>query len=28
MQRQIEGPDIAGKRVLVVEDTTTPEIRR
>ncbi|GAB2664645.1 orotate phosphoribosyltransferase [Gordonia jinhuaensis] len=23
MQRQIEGPDIAGKRVLVVEDTTT-----
>ncbi len=24
MQRQIEGPDIVGKRVLVVEDTTTP----
>ncbi|WP_371829468.1 orotate phosphoribosyltransferase [Rhodococcoides yunnanense] len=23
MQRQIEGPDIVGKRVLVVEDTTT-----
>ncbi|WP_216894305.1 orotate phosphoribosyltransferase [Nocardia alni] len=23
MQRQIEGPDISGKRVLVVEDTTT-----
>lgn len=23
MQRQIEGPDVAGKRVLVVEDTTT-----
>jgi orotate phosphoribosyltransferase len=23
MQRRIEGPDIAGKRVLVVEDTTT-----
>ena len=23
MQRQVEGPDIAGKRVLVVEDTTT-----
>lgn len=23
MQRQIEGPDITGKRVLVVEDTTT-----
>ncbi|MDO4911464.1 MAG: orotate phosphoribosyltransferase [Corynebacterium sp.] len=23
MQRQIEGPDIEGKRVLVVEDTTT-----
>lgn len=23
MQRQIEGPDIAGKRVMVVEDTTT-----
>ncbi|WP_406267606.1 orotate phosphoribosyltransferase [Nocardia sp. NBC_00881] len=23
MQRQIEGPDIIGKRVLVVEDTTT-----
>ncbi|PTR30997.1 orotate phosphoribosyltransferase [Rhodococcus sp. OK519] len=23
MQRQIEGPDVVGKRVLVVEDTTT-----
>ncbi|WP_235457680.1 orotate phosphoribosyltransferase [Williamsia sp. Leaf354] len=23
MQRQIEGPDIVGKRVLIVEDTTT-----
>ena len=23
MQRQIEGPDVAGRRVLVVEDTTT-----
>ncbi|MFF0493800.1 orotate phosphoribosyltransferase [Nocardia sp. NPDC003482] len=23
MQRQIEGPDVAGERVLVVEDTTT-----
>ena len=23
MQRRIEGPDVAGKRVLVVEDTTT-----
>lgn len=23
MQRQVEGPDIAGRRVLVVEDTTT-----
>lgn len=23
MQRQIEGPDVTGKRVLVVEDTTT-----
>ncbi len=23
MQRQIEGPDVAGKKVLVVEDTTT-----
>ncbi|PFG27935.1 orotate phosphoribosyltransferase [Corynebacterium renale] len=23
MQRRIEGPDIAGKRVLIVEDTTT-----
>lgn len=23
MQRQVEGPDIVGKRVLVVEDTTT-----
>ena len=23
MQRQIEGPDVGGKRVLVVEDTTT-----
>lgn len=23
MQRQIEGPDIAGRRVLIVEDTTT-----
>jgi len=23
MQRQIEGPEISGKRVLVVEDTTT-----
>ncbi|WP_024801732.1 orotate phosphoribosyltransferase [Nocardia sp. BMG51109] len=23
MQRQIEGPDVSGKRVLVVEDTTT-----
>ncbi|KZM69787.1 orotate phosphoribosyltransferase [Nocardia terpenica] len=23
MQRQIEGPEVAGKRVLVVEDTTT-----
>ena len=23
MQRRIEGPDVAGKKVLVVEDTTT-----
>ena len=23
MQRRIEGPDVAGRRVLVVEDTTT-----
>ncbi len=23
MQRQVEGPDVSGKRVLVVEDTTT-----
>ena len=23
MQRQIEGPDIAGRKVVVVEDTTT-----
>jgi orotate phosphoribosyltransferase len=23
MQRQIEGPDVAGRRVVVVEDTTT-----
>lgn len=23
MQRQVEGPDVAGRRVLVVEDTTT-----
>ena len=23
MQRQVEGPDVVGKKVLVVEDTTT-----
>ncbi len=28
MQRQIEGPDVVGKRVLVVEDTTTTATRR
>jgi orotate phosphoribosyltransferase len=27
MQRLIEGPDVAGRRVLVVEDTSTTGVR-